>query len=249
MSSCYIIGEAGSNHDGKFEQALTLTEVAADAGCDAVKFQCLHPFQRKWWPALAKHARSLKLDLLATPFDVDAVRFLETVDCPLLKVASPELVNLDLIQAVARTGRPIILSTGMADEAEIRATLSLIEPQPTTLLQCTTAYPANPEQANLRAMQTMATEYDLPVGLSDHTLGIAVPIAAVALGASMIEKHFTLDRTLEGPDHAFALEPADLRAMVQGIREAEVSLGSGRKDGPQKGEMTELRGRQLTWMS
>ena len=246
---CYIIGEAGSNHDGKLDQALELIEVAADARCDAVKFQCIPPFQRDWWEDLDERADNLGLDLLATHFDVEAVRFLQEMGVPLLKIASPEIINEALLNEAAGTGLPVILSTGMASIGDIDAALSRRGRHwfEVALLQCTTRYPAPPEQANLRAMDTMRQAFGFPVGLSDHSLGTAIPIAAVALGAAVVEKHFTLDRTLEGPDHHYALEPVELKAMVEGIRQVEQALGDGRKDGPQEGEMVEARGRQLTW--
>lgn len=248
--SVYVVAEAGSNHDGNYRQAVQLIHVAYLAGADAVKFQCL-PNLPHWWMTPLKSAAEMRgLDFLATPFDVDAVKVLDALDVPAIKIAAPELVNHELLDAVLKTGRPVILSTGMATMDEIDQALTRLRvmgDDDVALLQCTTSYPATPEQANLRAMQRMHEVFGVPVGLSDHTLGIAVPIAAAALGASVIEKHFTLDRTLQGPDHAFALEPADLRAMVEGIRAAEASLGTGRKDGPQDGEMYELRGRDLRW--
>ena len=247
---CYVIAEAGSNHDGKFEQAVELIEIAAEANADAVKFQCLAPLERRWLPDLKLLAEVNQIDFLATPFDPEAVAFLDRLDVPAIKIAAPELVNLELIEAAAETGRPLILSTGMADLSEIQGVINAaagMSIAPVTLLQCTTRYPTPAHQANLRAMETMRQAFSVPVGLSDHTLGINVPIAAATLGANVIEKHFTLDRTLEGPDHPFAVEPDELKAMVEGIREAEAALGDGRKDGPQEGERVESRGRRLRW--
>lgn len=251
---CYIIAEAGSNHDGDWARAFDLTHVAAHAGADAVKFQCLAPFHSDWMAPLQKEATALGLDLLATPFDSVAVKIVADY-CPAIKIASPEIVNLPLIRKAAETGLPLILSTGMAIMDEVKAALLAVgvdeamglgDEIEIILLQCTTRYPALADQANLRAMATMRDAFGVPVGLSDHTLGIAVPIAAAALGARIIEKHFTLDRTLEGPDHSYALEPDELKAMVKGIREVEQALGDGHK-GPVEGELVEARGRQLTW--
>jgi N,N'-diacetyllegionaminate synthase len=246
----YIIAEAGSNHDGALIQALDLIEDASYAGCDAVKFQCIPPFQRHWWPELDARAERVGIDLLATPFDVDAVEFLANVGVPLLKIASPEIVNLPLVEAAANTGKPLLLSTGMADLGEISQALKArdldLAEQDVALLHCTTRYPTPPAQINLRAMETLRFVFGFPVGLSDHSEGIAIPIAAAALGARIIEKHFTLDKTLEGPDHHYALEPEELRQMVEGVRQVEQALGT-REKGPQEGELVEARGRSLTW--
>jgi N,N'-diacetyllegionaminate synthase len=246
----YIIAEAGSNHDGDYEQAVDLIEVAANARADAVKFQCIPPFQSDWWGDLDELADALGIDLLATPFDVEAVRFLADVGVPLLKIASPEIVNLPLVEAAANTGKPLLLSTGMANLGEISQALKTrdldLAEQDVALLHCTTRYPTPPAQVNLNAMETLRFVFGFPVGLSDHSEGIAIPIAAAALGARIIEKHFTLDKTLEGPDHHYALEPEELRQMVEGVRQVEQALGT-REKGPQEGELVEARGRSLTW--
>jgi sialic acid synthase SpsE len=249
----YIIAEAGSNHDGDYRQATKLIDIAAGAGADAVKFQCIPPLERDWMPELQNHASESGIDFLATPFDIDAVAELDALGVPAIKIAAPELVNLQLIQAAAETGRPLILSTGMATMDEVhRAVIEAVTAgrftdDDLTLLQCTTRYPTPSHQVNLRAMQTMRERFGVNVGLSDHTLGIAIPIAAAALDASVIEKHFTISRDLEGPDHPFAVEPDELKAMVQGIRDVEKALGDGVKDGPLEGELVENRGRRLTW--
>jgi sialic acid synthase SpsE len=250
----YVIAEAGSNHDGDFRQAVELIEVAVEAKCDAVKFQCIPPLERGWMPALQAMARDRGIAFLATPFDLDAVAYLDSLDVPAIKIAAPELVYLELIEAAAKTGKPLIISTGMATVGEIEQALEtadlasdLPEGAHVTLLQCTTRYPTPAHQINLRAMEAMRNGWHTAVGLSDHSLGIAVPIAAAALGASIIEKHFTISRDLKGPDHPFAIEPHELKAMVDGIREVEKALGDGRKDGPVEGELTENRGRRLTW--
>ncbi len=251
----YVIAEAGSNHDGEYGRALDLIHIAADAGADAVKFQCIPPLERDWMPALKDSATNDDIDFLATPFDLDAVAYLDKLDVPAIKIAAPELVYLKLIKAAAATGRPLIISTGMATVDEIETALEradlasdLPEGAHVTLLQCTTRYPTPASQINLRAMEAMRNAWNTEVGLSDHSLGIAVPIAAAALGASIIEKHFTISRDLKGPDHPFAIEPHELKAMVDGIREVEQALGDGRKDGPVEGELVENRGRRLHWV-
>ena len=163
---------------------------------------------------------------------------------PVLKIASFEIVDVELIRAAAATGRPLIISTGMAVLGEIEDALAAAVDggaPAVGLMQCTSVYPAPAERINLRAMaHDGAAPSGVPVGLSDHSLGIAMPIAAAALGAAFVEKHFTLDRTMSGPDHPFAVEPDELRAMVAGIRDAQAALGDGRKDGPSPEEREEM---------
>jgi N-acetylneuraminate synthase len=182
----------------------------------------------EWQPKLKALADEVRIDLFSTPFDPTAVDFLERMDVPAYKVASFELVDLPLIERIARTGKPMIISTGMATLAEISdavATVRRAGDAGLALLKCTSAYPAPPEEMNLRTIPHLAEAFSVAVGLSDHTLGIAVPIAAVALGACIIEKHFTLSRAEPGPDSAFSLEPHEFRAMVDGVRTAEKALG------------------------
>lgn len=269
----YVIAEAGANHNRDLDTARRLIDVAVEAGADAVKFQTysgsriysrktpkfkyLEPITdsspselleeislpREWQPILAEYARERGIDFFSTPFDHDAVAELDALEVPLFKIASFELVDLPLIRRVAQTGRPLILSTGMATLGEIEEALAAaVEAGATAvgLMQCTSLYPAPVEQTNLAAIETMRRAFGVPVGLSDHTTGTAVPIAAAALGVAFIEKHFTLDRTMEGPDHPFAIEPDELSAMVQGIREAQLAIGSGRKDGPSPQEREEM---------
>ncbi len=246
---CYIIAEAGSNHDGDFGKAMRLIHVAADAGADCVKFQAIPPFEREWTGALYAEAMSRGLYFAMSVFDTEAIRYLDQFNVPFIKIASAELVNLELVEAAMRTNRPLIFSTGMAAIEEIDAALTaarVLGDEDVALLQCTTRYPTPPSQVNLQGMETLRQRYGLAVGLSDHSEGIAVPIAATALGARIIEKHFTLDRSLPGPDHHYALEPEELKAMVEAIRTVEEAMGDGRK-GPQEGEALEARGRSLTW--
>ena len=182
----------------------------------------------EWQPKLKEVADGLGLDFFSTPFDVTAVDFLEQLPIPAYKIASFELVDLPLLRYVAKTGKPVILSTGMASLEEIEeavATLKDAGCSQLALLKCTSAYPAPPEEMHLRTIPHLAQTFSLPVGLSDHTLGIAVPVAAVALGASLIEKHLTLSRDLPGPDSAFSLEPQEFKAMVAAVRTAEQALG------------------------
>jgi N-acetylneuraminate synthase len=181
-----------------------------------------------WQPKLKEIAGQLGLDLFSTPFDTSAVDFLEAMGVPAYKVASFEIVDLPLIRRIARTGKPMILSTGMATLAEIDEAVRAARGAGAThiaLLKCTSAYPASPEEMNLRTIRHLAEAFGVPVGLSDHTLGIAVPVAAIALGACIVEKHFTLSRRLQGPDSPFSLEPDEFRGMVAAIRDAEQALG------------------------
>jgi N-acetylneuraminate synthase len=181
-----------------------------------------------WHPQLQQAAEDLGLDFFSTPFDHTAVDFLEELNVPAYKIASFEAVDLPLIRRIARTGKPIILSTGMATLAEIDEAVTTARAAGAAqiaLLKCTSAYPSPPDEMNLRTIPHLAAAFGVPVGLSDHTLGIAVPAAAVALGACIVEKHFTLSRDIPGPDSAFSLEPHEFKAMVDAIRITEAALG------------------------
>jgi len=183
----------------------------------------------EWQPKLKILAEELGMDCFSTPFDSSAVRFLEGMNVPAYKIASFELVDHALLRCVVRTGKPIILSTGMATLIEIEEAVKAVRDTgglQLALLKCTSAYPARPEEMNLNTMADMAERFGLPVGLSDHTLGIAVPVAAVALGACIVEKHLTLSRAGGGPDAAFSLEPQEFKQMVDAIRIAEQAAGN-----------------------
>ena len=182
----------------------------------------------EWQPKLKHAAEDLGMHLFSSPFDPTAVDFLEQMNVPAYKVASFEIVDLPLIQKIARTGKPMIISTGMATLGEIEESVTAARDAGATeiaLLKCTSGYPAHPEEMNLHTIPHLAAAFGVPVGLSDHTLGIAVPVAAVALGASIIEKHVTLSRAVPGPDSAFSLEPHEFKAMVEAIRTVERALG------------------------
>jgi N,N'-diacetyllegionaminate synthase len=276
---CYVIAEAGANHNRDLGIARELIEVAADARADAVKFQTYRgdaiyssktprfeylddprspqelleaiSLPREWQEELAAHAASLGIHWFSTPFDHDAVDGLAALGVPAMKIASFELVDLPLIRKAAGTGLPIILSTGMATYGDIEDALGAVAEtgnEQVVLLRCASLYPAPAEIMNLRAMDTMRRAFGVPVGLSDHSQGIAVAHGAAALGMEVLEKHFTLSRELEGPDHPFAIEPDELRALVAGVREVEAALGNGRLEGPseaEKGEMYTLARRSL----
>lgn len=182
----------------------------------------------EWQPRLKEIANDLGIDFFSTPFDHTSVDFLEKMNVPLYKIASFEIVDLPLIQRVAETGKPIIMSTGMASDFEIDEAICTARNAGLTniaLLKCTSAYPAPYEEMNLRTIPHMMAKYGIPVGLSDHTAGIAVPVAAVALGACIVEKHFAISRSTPGPDSAFSLEPLEFAAMVEAIRTAEKAIG------------------------
>jgi pseudaminic acid synthase len=181
-----------------------------------------------WQPKLKQIADDLGLDFFSSAFDSTAVDFLESMRVPAYKVASCELVDIPLLQKMSRTGKPLIISTGMAAIEEIEEALETSRragAEEIALLRCTSAYPARPSEMNLRTIPELARRFEVPVGLSDHTMDIAVPVTAVALGACIIEKHFTLSRSSKGPDSAFSLEPAEFKAMVEAVRVAERALG------------------------
>jgi pseudaminic acid synthase len=181
-----------------------------------------------WHGPLFDHAKRRGIAIFSSPFDGTAIDLLESLDAPAYKIASFELIDLPLIRRAARTGKPLIISTGLATLGEIEEGVAAARGAGATqilLLHCTSAYPTPPEEANLRTMANMAQGFDVPVGLSDHTMGIAVPVAAVALGAVAIEKHFTLARADGGPDSAFSLEASELKEMVAACRAARAALG------------------------
>jgi N,N'-diacetyllegionaminate synthase len=184
---------------------------------------------------LMAHCRKRNIRFLSTPFDAQSLDMLMDMGLPLVKVPSGEITNLPYLRKVAAKGRPVILSTGMTTLDEVRDAVAALTGAglaagDVTLLHCNTQYPTPISDANLRAMETLAREFpDCAVGYSDHTPGITCPVAAAAMGATVIEKHFTLDKTMEGPDHAASLDPVELTAMVAGVREVELALGDGVK--------------------
>ena len=182
--------------------------------------------------AAARRANELGITFLSTPFDIASVELLSELGVPAYKIGSGDLTNPLLLRAVAAKGRPVLLSTGMATLDEIDAAVAVVRAAgnpPLVVLQCTSAYPAPIEDLNLRAIPVLAERYATPAGLSDHSVGITAAVAATALGAAVIEKHITLDRSLPGPDHAASLEPAELRQLVDAVRDAYAALGDGQK--------------------
>ncbi len=191
---------------------------------------------KEWYPILIKRCLEKGIHFLSTGFDVDSIDFLNDLEIPFYKIPSGEITNKPYLQHIAKKGKDIILSTGMANLQEVNDAVEVIEEEGIsrdriTVLHCNTEYPTPMQDVNLLAMHHIAKELQVKTGYSDHTLGIEVPIAAVALGAVVIEKHFTIDRTLPGPDHAASLEPKELKAMVNGIRNIELAIsGSGIKE-------------------
>lgn len=181
---------------------------------------------------LKDYAVKKGIGFLSTPFDLESVHFLDQLGMDFWKLPSGEVTNLPFLETIAKTGKPIVMSTGMCNLEEVReaiAAIRKIHPSNLTLLQCNTEYPTPYSDVNLMAMKTMGEEFHVPVGYSDHTQGIAMSLAAVALGAVVLEKHFTLDRQMEGPDHKASLMPEELEEMIMGIRQIELGLGNGIK--------------------
>ncbi|AEG18372.1 N-acetylneuraminate synthase [Methanobacterium paludis] len=261
--SCFIMAEAGVNHNGSLNLAKKLIDAAKESGADAVKFQTFKTenlvtknaekaeYQKETttensqyemikklelsednFRELAKYADEKDIIFLSTPFDFESVDLLDEIGVPAFKLGSGELTNFPLLEHVASKGRPVILSTGMATMDEIKEAVKLFEDKTNDLIlmHCVTSYPAKIDDINLKVIETLRSTFKLPVGFSDHTLGIEMPIAAVALGSCVIEKHFTLNKNLDGPDHKASLEPADFKKMVLAIRNVEKGMGTGIKE-------------------
>lgn len=261
---CYILAEAGVNHNGDLGLAHKLVDTAADAGADAVKFQTFSADrlvtkrapkaeyqQRRTGADQSQHAMLKQLELneaahfelirhcqdrgilfVSTPFDEQSADMLERLGVCMFKMSSGELTNLPFQAHVARKGKPVIVSTGMGTMEEVAETVATVRASgapPFALLHCVSAYPTPPEDVNLLAMSSLHAAFGVPVGWSDHTMGLAITFAAVALGACVVEKHFTLDRSLPGPDHAASLEPDELTALIAGVKDVGAAIGDGRK--------------------
>lgn len=261
---CFVIAEAGVNHNGSLDAALKLVDAAADAGACSVKFQTFEAsklvtkhaqkadYQRQntgnndsqlemlqqlelsheEHRAVVAHCQHRGILFLSTPFDEESADFLNDLGVCAFKIPSGEVTNIPFLKHVAQFGKPMIVSTGMCRIGEVETAVEALEAvgcRQFVLLHCVSNYPADPSDVNLRAMDTMSAAFQVPVGYSDHTLGLEASLAAVARGACVIEKHFTLDRCLPGPDHAASLEPNELKQLVSGIRIIEQCLGTGRK--------------------
>lgn len=264
-SPCFVIAEAGVNHNGDLALAHRLIDVAADAGADAVKFQTFRTdrlvtasapkakYQQETTGAgegqaemlrrlelspdshaeLQAHCADKGILFLSTPFDEESLDLLVELSVPAIKIGSGDLTNHLLLRRAARTGLPLLISTGMATLGEVDLAIRAVQAAgagEVVLFHCVSSYPAAADDTNLRSMHTLAAAFGVPVGLSDHTVGIEVSLAAVALGAAVLEKHFTLDRALQGPDHRASLTPSELGALVRGVRLVEAALGSPVKE-------------------
>ena len=263
--TCFVIAEAGVNHNGSLEMARRLVDVAVDAGADAVKFQTFDAgrlvtaqapkaeYQKRTTDAtesqyemlrrlelspemhrdLMEYCKERGVLFMSSPFDEESADLLEELGVAVYKVPSGEITNLPYLTHVAAKGKPMVVSTGMSRLNEVEQAVQTIREAGNpgmVLLQCVSNYPADPRDAHLTAMGTMAEAFGVLVGYSDHTPGVEVSLAAVALGACVIEKHITLDRNLPGPDHRASLEPPEFSALVRGIRVVEAALGDGRKE-------------------
>jgi len=261
---CFIIAEAGVNHNGELDLAFKLVDAAAEAGVDAVKFQTFRPeslvtrqarkaeYQEQQnsegktqfemlkllelsgeaFEKIYQYCSERNILFLSTPFDYESVDLLDRLGVAAFKIGSGEVTNLPFLRAIAARQKPVILSTGMSTLSEAEDAVMAIEGEGNkqiAVLHCTSNYPTDPKNVNLRAMKTLGTAFQYPVGYSDHTQGTDIPVAAVALGACIIEKHMTLDRNMPGPDHKASMEPLEMKAMVESIRKVEAALGSGRK--------------------
>jgi len=262
---CFVVAEAGVNHNGEPEKTFRLVDAAVRAGADAVKFQTFTAEQLATRDApkagyqaevtgsgesqfemlrrlelsaeahreLLAYSRQHGILFMSTPFGEDSADLLDELGIAVFKIPSGEITNLPFLTHVARKGKPMIISTGMATLGEVETAMGVVRDagaRDLVLLHCVSNYPARPSDVNLRAMETMAAVFEVPVGYSDHTAGMEVALAAVALGACVLEKHVTLDRSLPGPDHRASLEPAEFAALVTGIRTVEGALGNGCKE-------------------
>lgn len=263
--SVFIIAEAGVNHNGDFDIAKKLVDVAKDAGADCVKFQTFvsenivskkankAEYQKEHtnknetqyemlkkleltfsdFLSLKEYCDEKNIEFLSTAFDDDSIDFLASINMKHWKIPSGEITNLPYLIKIAKLGKPTIVSTGMSTMEDIRNALIVLKQNGVgdiTVLHCTTEYPAPYEDVNLYAMQTIAKEFNVKIGYSDHTKGIEIPIAATALGATIVEKHFTLNCDMDGPDHQASIEPKALKEMVTAIRHTSIALGNGIKN-------------------
>ena len=237
--SCFIVAEAGINHNGDVRQALELIDAARQSGADAVKFQTFKAellqleivrgleLSEDNFRELSDYAKG-KIMFFSTPFDNRSVDLLDELGVPMFKVSSGKACDLPLLRHIASKGKPVILSTGMCTFNDIDRALGILDN--VTLLYCVSNYPTEYQDVNLKAMLALRM-FSVPVGFSDHTIGTFVPSLAVALGAEVIEKHITLDKSVNGPDHKVSLEPPEFREMVENIRNVEKILGHASKEG------------------
>jgi sialic acid synthase SpsE len=247
----FIIAEAGSNHNQSMETAYKLIDIAAESGADAIKFQIFLAdklyakntemynifknieLNRDWIPKLFHHAKERNIIFLASAFDTDSVDLLDDIGVPAFKIASSEVLNFKLLYHIAKKSKPLIISTGMCDLVDVYDTFHFCVDnfvESLCLLQCGAVYPLPIDEANIRVMDIFKKVFSCPVGFSDHTLGYGAAVAACARGASIIEKHITLNKNDDGPDHFYALEPQEFTQMNKIIYEAFLALGAERKE-------------------
>jgi N,N'-diacetyllegionaminate synthase len=255
----YIISEIGINHNGDLATALAMVDESARAGADAVKVQIIFAdrsyvpgtesheifkkieFTKDEWKQIASRARELKIDFFSTFTQPDDMAMVDEFQFPAVKISSSNVTNFPLMKAAAATGKPIIMSTGLSYLSEVDDAIRYLEEHGCTqlaVLHCTSLYPTPPSEVNLGALATLQRAFPYPVGFSEHTKGIHISIAAVALGARIIEKHFTLDKTMNGPDHHFSASPEELAQLVHDVRDVERAFGNGYKR-PRLGELPE----------
>ena len=247
----YVIAELGINYNGNVDIALKMVEEASRSGADAVKLQIItadksytadsasysifkkNELPLSEWRKIVEFGKVLGIDVFSTFVNTFDLAYVEELNLPAIKISSTNITNFPLLEAIARTGKPVIMSTGMGYLSEVDEAVRFMEnkgQQQIAILHCTSLYPTPSENVHLRAIQTLAAVFPrYPIGYSDHTMGISCGIGAVACGASIIEKHFTLDRKMDGPDHHFSATPKDFSRLVQAIREIELALGSPEK--------------------
>lgn len=259
MKKTYIISEIGINHNGDLDIAKRLIDISAAAGCDAVKFQKRNPevcvpehqksvkrdtpwgemtyldykykveFEKEEYDEIDRYCKEKGISWSASPWDLDSLNFLDQYDIPFIKIASASITDLDLLRRACKTGKKIIISTGMSSEEEIDVAVGILDSEASdyAVLHCNSSYPAPIEELNLSCVKTLKDKYNCEVGYSGHEFRLGTTVAAVYLGATIIERHVTLDRTMWGSDHMASVEPQGLFKLVSGIRELEKSYGDG----------------------
>lgn len=262
---CFIVAEAGVNHNGRLDLALKLVDAASNAGADAIKFQTFKAedvvtaqgktkshfemirkleLKEKFYKPIIKRCKDKNIIFLSTPHGgFESVDFLQSMDVPAFKFGSGDLTNLPLLQYAAKFKKPMIISTGMATMKEVKEAINCVKRTGNNkiiVLHCTTNYPCPFDEINLRAMQTMIKKLDVLIGYSDHTTGTQVPIMAATMNACLIEKHLTLNKNMKGPDHKASIEPQELKEMIEQIRNVETILGSAKKR-PNKSEISMIK--------
>jgi N-acetylneuraminate synthase len=255
----YLVGEIGINHNGDIEVVKKLVDVAASTGLSGVKFQKRTPelcvprdqwdierdtpwgvmkyidyrhkveFNEAEYREISDYCESKNVDWFASPWDEESVDFLDEFDTPCYKIASASVTDIPLLTKIAATGRTVILSTGMSTMDEIRAAVAVFSDNPLVICHSTSAYPCDPSELNLRMIHTLGEEFDAPIGYSGHEVGLAPTLTAAALGARLIERHITLDRTMWGSDQSASVEPQGVAKLVRDIRVVELALGDGVK--------------------